>query len=95
MASKKTKNIDEANVLATEALTSLLNVVESIRQAGAETLNALMAMHKPITEETIKLSMMLQASIGFSIALQQWIELISDRQEELEKLEKELKAQGN
>ena len=71
-----TKKEEEAR----EALKKTLEMVESIRASGMEAFEGLIAMKAPCNPEVMQLGMLLQASLSFSVALKNWIELCDQRQ---------------
>lgn len=71
-------NKDEEEIVALDALKRVHDVVESIRASGAEAYEAMILMKTPCNKETMVLGMLLQASLSFSIALKQWIQLCEE-----------------
>ena len=65
-----------------EALKSLLEMVESLRDCGAKAFGILIQEKAPCNQEILRLGMLLQASLGFSIALKAWIELSEEAYKE-------------
>ena len=71
--------MDEQEVMATEALESVLDVVESIKTAGTTAFEAMILTKVPCNAEIMQLGMLLQASLGFSVALRNWIKLTKEQ----------------
>ena len=71
--------MNEQEVMATEALESVLDVVESIRTAGTTAFEAMILIKVPCNAEIMQLGMLLQASLGFSVALRNWIKLTKEQ----------------
>lgn len=72
--------MNEQEVMATEALERVLEVVESIRTAGTTAFEAMILTKVPCNAEIMQLGMLLQASMSFSVALKQWIKLCEEQQ---------------
>lgn len=72
--------MSEQEVMATEALERVLEVVESIRTAGTTAFEAMILTKVPCNAEIMQLGMLLQASMSFSVALKQWIKLCEEQQ---------------
>ena len=69
---------DEREVMTIEALKSVLSVVESIRESGSTAFEAMILMKTPCSTEIMQLGMLLQASLGFSVALKKWIAICEE-----------------
>lgn len=72
--------MNEQEVMATEALKRVLEVVESIRTTGTTAFEAMILTKVPCNTEIMQLGMLLQASLSFSVALKNWIELCDQGQ---------------
>lgn len=71
--------MSEQEVMATEALERVLEVVESIRTAGTTAFEAMILTKVPCNAEIMQLGMLLQASMSFSVALRNWIKITKEQ----------------
>ena len=71
--------MNEQDVMATEALKRVLEVVDSIRASGATAFEAMILTKTPCSAEMMQLGMLIQASMSFSVALKKWIQITEDK----------------
>ena len=71
--------MNEEDVMTTEALKRVLEVVQAIRTSGSTAFEALILMKALCNTEIMQLGMLLQASMSFSVALSQWIKLTEEK----------------
>ena len=71
--------MNEQEVMATEALKRVLEVVDSIRASGATAFEAMILTKTPCSAEMMQLGMLIQASMSFSVALKKWIQITEDK----------------
>jgi hypothetical protein len=71
---------EDKEVMALDALKSIHDVVESIRESSATAFETMILMKVPCNKEIMTLGMMMQAALSFSVALNQWIKLCEEQE---------------
>ena len=70
---------EDKTVVALDALKAIAKVVEDIREAGATVMETMITRKVPINKEIMALAMLLQSSLSFSVAIDQWLEVCENQ----------------